>query len=98
MIRRGFPQGLILGPLLFSLYMLPLGSIIRKHRFDFPCYTDDTQLNISVSPEDFSSPDKLLDCIDDLNTWMSHNFLLLNQDKTEVLIAGAKAQRENRTF
>jgi hypothetical protein len=26
---------------------------------------------------------------------MAHNFLQLNQDKTEVLIVGAKAQREN---
>ena len=39
--------------------------------------------------------DKLLDCISDLNTWTAHNFLQLNQDKTEVIIVGAKAQREN---
>jgi galactokinase len=27
---------------------------------------------------------------------MAHNFLQLNQDKTEVLIVGVKAQRKNR--
>jgi hypothetical protein len=43
----------------------------------------------------FSSKDKLLDCISDLNTWMAHNFLQLNHHKIKVLIVGAKAQREN---
>ena len=46
---------------------------------------------MSVSQEDFISTDKLLDSISD---WNTHNFLQLNQDKTEVLIVGAKAQRE----
>ncbi|KAF7648347.1 hypothetical protein LDENG_00158140 [Lucifuga dentata] len=30
----------------------------------------------------------------DINSWMSHNFLQLNQDKTEVLITGSRTQRE----
>ena len=72
--------------------MLPLGSVIRKHSIDFHCYAYDTQLYISVSPDNFSSADTLLDCASDLNTWMTHNVLLFH--KTEVLIIGAKAQRE----
>ena len=31
----------------------------------------------------------------DINNWLSHNFLNLNQDKTEVLVIGEKRARQN---
>ena len=90
----GVPQGSILGPLFFCLYMIPLGVIIKKHNINYHSYADDTQLYISFSPDDHNSVNSLVNCISDVNDWLSQNFLKLNQDKTEVLVFGEREARE----
>ncbi len=84
----GIPQGSVLAPLLFSLYMLPLGSILRKYSVSFHCYADDTQLYVPFKSSDYTAMERLLACLNDVKAWMSMNFLSLNESKTDLILFG----------
>ncbi len=75
--------------------MLPLGNIIRKYRISFLCYADDTQLYISIRPDETSKLSKLTESVKNIKYWMTNNFLLLNLDKTEILLIGPKNSTQN---
>lgn len=93
-LSYGVPQGSILGPLLFSLYLLPLGSILRKHGVSFHCYADDSQIYMPLKKKDDFSIQPLLLCLNDIKAWMALNFLNFNEKKTEVMVFGPSGSCE----
>ncbi len=48
----GVPQGSIVAPLLFCLYMLPLSQIMRENQVAYHSYADDTQIYLDLSPNE----------------------------------------------
>ncbi|XP_033108908.1 uncharacterized protein LOC117110335 [Anneissia japonica] len=57
---------------------------------------DDTQIYISFKPSEKVdvNVESLKNCIFELKSWMSENFLQLNEDKTEFIIFGSPQQKK----
>ncbi len=83
-ISTGIPQGSILGPLFFSIY---INDIVNTSEiFSFLLYADDT--TISFNLEAFPILNRELSInneLDKVNTWLKVNKLTLNVEKTKCM-------------
>ena len=86
-LEFGVPQGSILGPVLFTIYVNDLLSVPK--RCLSASYVDDCKLYLSFSPAEL--PTSILALNEDLtriSQWCCKNSLLINPDKTKVLAVG----------
>ena len=92
---HGVPQGSCIGPVAFLTYIGGLYDIIGNDMVTVEGYADDTQLYISFNPSTVSAADAILSmnqCIKNIRNYFLKNQLLLNENKTEVLVFGKHSQ------
>ena len=83
----GVPQGSILGPILFLLYISEIEDIAELYGLKIHIFADDMQLYISFQNYNgFQSISNIEHCLRHIKMWMSANFLKINEDKTNLVI------------
>lgn len=72
-LARGVPQGPVLQPTLFSLYVAPIEDILKRYGLNFAVY-DKSLLQSGIS--------NLEKCIEAVLEWFADNQLVCNESKT----------------
>jgi Reverse transcriptase (RNA-dependent DNA polymerase) len=83
-VTQGVPQGSILGPLLFSLFINDISSSILFSRYHI--YADDVQIYLSGSQANIGSVVNQINIdLNSISDWSVRNGLCLNSQKTQAM-------------
>ena len=87
----GVPQGSVLGPVLFTLFVSPVARVIENAGLLHHQYADDTQLYVSFMHGDEQLSTVLIEGVTDkVRDWFRQNGLQLNPDKSEAMLLGTR--------
>ncbi|KAL6418784.1 hypothetical protein ACFW04_014229 [Cataglyphis niger] len=84
------PQGSVLGPLLFTLYLADFSHVVKQCKYNF--YADDLQAYIHCEPRNLSDTIwKVNEHIDAILGWSNTKRFILNSDKIQAIIMGTSS-------
>ena len=76
-LKYGVPHGSVLGPKLFTIYIRPIGDIIKHRGLRYHLSADDTHIYCTFDPRNPASlneaRNKLEKCVCELSQWMTSN-------------------------
>ena len=88
-ITNGVPQGSILGPLLFALYLNDISKAIVHCQYHL--YADDVQIYLSTTPAHLHQAiDKVNQDLDHIVTWSKNHGMRINPSKSQAILFASK--------
>eukprot|EP00116_Pleurobrachia_bachei_P012322 sb/3472584/ len=98
----GVPQGSLLGPILFLLYIEAVQDIVEPYGLRIKLYADDSQLYVSLVPTDSTGWSEakvdIEECRAKVKRWMVGQWLKCNEAKTEFILLGKRSSLGKVTF
>ena len=88
-VRQGVPQGSILGPILFLVFVNDMPLHLNNSTIDI--YADDTTLSLSANWNNITSLTQALsNDLENIEKWSTENKMYINTEKTKALLVTGK--------